>query len=90
MEVTGLVFSVYKDVYFLAKSIYRLATSAQHYKTEQEGLLTQFHSQFLYLRTFHYLFFIVCKKKLSVDDQLNKVRVDPILQVRPLGMYWNR
>ena len=77
MEVAGLAFSVYKDVYFLAKSIYKLATSAQHFQVEQLSLLRSFYRQFLYLRTFHHLFFIVRGKVLVNESDLNIVCGEP-------------
>ncbi|TPX16159.1 uncharacterized protein E0L32_004154 [Thyridium curvatum] len=59
MDAAGLAFAAYKDVYFLAKGIYRLGMSAQHYKEENHQLLVKFRTQCLYLRMFKHFFISV-------------------------------
>lgn len=61
MEAAGLAFSVYKDVYYLAKGIYQLGMSAQHYKEENHHLLVKFRTQCLYLRMFKHFFISVLR-----------------------------
>ncbi|CAI0643424.1 unnamed protein product [Colletotrichum noveboracense] len=61
MEAVGLALSLYKDVYYLARGIYRLGMSAQHFKEENHKLLVKLRTQCLYLRMFKYFFISVLR-----------------------------
>lgn len=75
MDVAGLVVGVYKDVYFLAKSVYRLASSAQHYQAEQNDTLHDLWRELLLLGQFYHVIFTLRGKELARDGQ-NTVRSD--------------
>ncbi|KAI0149399.1 HET-s/LopB domain protein [Pestalotiopsis sp. NC0098] len=68
MEAAGLALGAYKDVYFLVMSIYRLGMSAHHYEKDKAWLLTQLHGEYLYLRTFIYVFSALLKKQRAPTD----------------------
>ncbi|KAI3537141.1 hypothetical protein CABS01_10599 [Colletotrichum abscissum] len=82
MEATGLAFSVYKDVYYLAKGIYRLGMSAQHYREENHQLLIKFRSQCLYLRTFKYFFISILREETS--EALSEIEELLVTQVNDI------
>lgn len=77
MEAAGLALSVYKDVYYLAKGIYRLGMSAQHYREENHQLLIKFRTQCLYLRMFKYFFIAVLR--VGTSEALSEIEVRTIL-----------
>ncbi|RBR09917.1 hypothetical protein FVER53590_25664 [Fusarium verticillioides] len=72
MEATGMALSVYKDVYLLVMSIYRLGMSASHYREEHEWLLTKFHGEYLYLRVFIHVF-AALEKTERTDQSMHVV-----------------
>jgi hypothetical protein len=77
MDAAGLAFSVYKDVYYLAKGIYHVGMSAQHYREENHELLVKFRTQCLYLRMFKYFFISILRGESS--DMSSEIKVRALL-----------
>ncbi|EXF73891.1 hypothetical protein CFIO01_07356 [Colletotrichum fioriniae PJ7] len=82
MEAAGLALSVYKDVYYLAKGIYRLGMSAQHYREENHQLLIKFRTQCLYLRMFKYFFIAVLR--VGTSEALSEIEEVLVTQVNEI------
>ncbi|KAF6788439.1 hypothetical protein CMUS01_16404 [Colletotrichum musicola] len=81
MDAAGLAFAAYKDVYYLARGIYRLGMSAKHYKEENHQLLVKLRTQCLYLRMFKYFFISVLKRGPPEMSSEIEVLVDHVNEI---------
>ncbi|KAF6789643.1 hypothetical protein CSOJ01_14756 [Colletotrichum sojae] len=82
MDAAGLAFAAYKDVYYLARGIYRLGMSAKHYKEENHQLLVKLRTQCLYLRMFKYFFISILKRAPpEMSSEIQKVMVDQVNKI---------
>lgn len=66
------VVEAFKEVYLLARFVYKTAQSASHFKEEEKSLLKGFEDELLHLRSF-WVIFTRADGKLIEDDPLNEV-----------------
>ena len=66
------VLTAFKEVYLVAKFVYKTAASAKHHSSEQRTTLAEFHYEFLYIHSFRQVL-LLHKSKIVNEDQLNKV-----------------
>ncbi|KAG8415897.1 hypothetical protein J3459_013958 [Metarhizium acridum] len=85
MDIGGLALGVYKDAYFLSKSVYRLITSAQYYKDEQKDVIQEFYHEFLRLRAFHHVIFTLRGKEIAKDSHNVEVLKEVCDTIKRLG-----
>lgn len=78
MEPVSTVVTVveaFKEVYLLARFVYKTAQSASHFKEEERSLLEEFEGELLHLRSF-WVIFTRADGKLIEDNILNQVSLD--------------
>lgn len=66
------VVGAFKEVYLLAKFVYKTIHSASHYQDEEKSLVREFKIEVLHLRSF-WIVFTKADGKLIEDDPLNQV-----------------
>lgn len=66
------VVGAFKEVYLLAKFVYKTIHSAAHYQEEEKSLVREFKIELLHLRSF-WIVFTKADGKLIEDDPLNEV-----------------
>lgn len=75
MEPVSTVLTVveaFKEVYLLAKFVYKTAQSASHFKEEEKALFDEFEGELLSLESF-WAIFVKADGSLIEDDVLNPV-----------------